>query len=444
MAFSDFLLLLYVLPTSVLIGLSLQVIIGKKLAFKSVFAIFIISAILGFITLPSIFMDFPLSLMLVWLNTAMIALYIYYLSVKVNYTFKESVILLFLVLGIVVFSVDPILLLFSHYGLFPVNVHNFLFQTFVQFSLVLIFSYLVKYFSKRWRSYIKSSMKLKNILVKFAIVVFALHQGFSYLIIVDVMEQFTSWSALLIILLAFIILLIIAFLIHINFITIKHKVELQEAKTNALQYYIKEVEAQHEVLQSFKHDYKNILLSMDIFFRESNFEGLKQYYYQHIKTVSSPILTDDSLVAPLQNIKIPEVKSILTLKLMLAHESGVHVSFEAPLPINAIGMNSVDLIRALGIMIDNAVEAVSKLDHGSCQVGFFKLDDGLLIIIKNSCDVILPKLFQLKAKGFSSKGDGRGLGLYILDELVGKHRNVHLETQIDDGYFMQRLMILTS
>lgn len=443
MDFSDFLPLFYVLSTSVLIGLCLQVMIAKKFKFQSLLATFIVSIILGFMTLPTLFVEFPLSLVLVWLNTVMIALYIYYLSVKINYTIKESVILLFLVLAIVVFSVDPILLLFLHFGLYLEIPHNFFFLTVMQFTLALIFSYIVKHFSKRWRSHIKTSTKLKNILVKFAILTFAIYHVFSYLIVIDTTEQFMNLWSLLVILLTVIVIFVTVFLTYLNFININHKVELEAAKANALQFYLNEVEAQHEDLQKFKHDYKNILLSMDIFFSESDYEGLRKYYYQHVKTASNLILMDDSLLATLKNIKIPEVKSILTLKLVLAHELGINVSFEAPLPIEAIAMNSVDLIRALGIMIDNAVEAVSQLEDGSCNVGFFQLDDGQLIVIQNNCAPNLPNLFELKTKGFSTKGNERGLGLHILNELISKYSNVHLETQVANGQFVQRMMILT-
>jgi len=44
-------------------------------------------------------------------------------------------------------------------------------------------------------------------------------------------------------------------------------------------------------------------------------------------------------------------------------------------------------------------------------------------------------------KGYSTKGEGRGLGLGIVNDIVSKYKNVILNTCADDSKFRQELII---
>ncbi len=62
-----------------------------------------------------------------------------------------------------------------------------------------------------------------------------------------------------------------------------------------------------------------------------------------------------------------------------------------------------------------------------------------LIFINTLTDTpILSKIFE---KGYSTKGDGRGLGLYHLRQIMEKHNNTLINTVIKDNEFIQALII---
>jgi two-component system sensor histidine kinase AgrC len=50
-------------------------------------------------------------------------------------------------------------------------------------------------------------------------------------------------------------------------------------------------------------------------------------------------------------------------------------------------------------------------------------------------------LNQLGRKGFSTKGEGRGTGLYNMSQLITKNKNLSLQTEIKNGKFIQKLNI---
>ena len=50
-------------------------------------------------------------------------------------------------------------------------------------------------------------------------------------------------------------------------------------------------------------------------------------------------------------------------------------------------------------------------------------------------------LGRLNEYGYSTKGEGRGLGLYNVKEILKKYRNVSKSTSISEGYFEQTLIL---
>jgi len=221
----------------------------------------------------------------------------------------------------------------------------------------------------------------------------------------------------------------------------EYELRKKEAEQKALLYYTDELERQNITVQKFRHDYQNILLSIDSFIQEKDLDGLEAYYVAKIKTVSNAILKEEFSLQNLRNIKEREIKSILTGKLLQAQNSGIDVSFEADIEIEDFLVNSIDLVRIIGILMDNAIEECNEMSGGKLLVGCFKEDSGITVIVQNSCRQNIPKLHLLLQAGFSTKGEGRGLGLSNLQEFVNSHSNLTLETCIDKDNFIQKLRI---
>jgi len=224
---------------------------------------------------------------------------------------------------------------------------------------------------------------------------------------------------------------------------LKAKLELQqkEAEQQGLERYMAELERQQSAIRKFKHDYQNILLSINVFLQEKDWDGLSQYYAAKIEVASQAIAKDDLVLESLHKIRVREIKSILVAKLMIAQTLGISVTFEADEEIDQIPVDSVALVRMLGILLDNAIEALAEVGEGKLFVGCFKWDACISFIVQNTCAPNMPELHRLWKPGFSTKGEGRGLGLPNLLELADSQPNVTLETSIEAGDFVQRLAV---
>ena len=122
--------------------------------------------------------------------------------------------------------------------------------------------------------------------------------------------------------------------------------------------------------------------------------------------------------------------------------AGISTTLEAVDEIDDIPINSVALVRMLGIILDNAIEELTVLGKGQFMIACYKFGGGLTSIVQNTCRPDIQKLYTLKQAGFSTKGEGRGLGLSNLTEIVESHSsNITLQTSIADGNFTQRLRI---
>ena len=98
-------------------------------------------------------------------------------------------------------------------------------------------------------------------------------------------------------------------------------------------------------------------------------------------------------------------------------------------------MNTVELSRIIGIIVDNAIEASENLEEPLINIAFIDNEEAVTFIVMNKCSDDIPKIHELFEQGFSTKGDNRGLGLSTLKELTDSNENVLLDTVIENGYF---------
>ncbi|WP_123862764.1 sensor histidine kinase [Enterococcus durans] len=219
------------------------------------------------------------------------------------------------------------------------------------------------------------------------------------------------------------------------------KIKEKQKELRQLHLYISELEKNYTEMRRFRHDYKNILLSIESYIESKDLDGLSEYFHTNIQQVSSTMLENDFTLAKLSNIEIKAVKSLLANKLIIAQELGIDTNIEIYDKIEKTTIGDLTLVRSLGIILDNAIEASSELENSILRIGIFLEDDSLNIIVANSCDKDIPPLFQLKKEGYSTKGKDRGLGLSTLEHIVAKEKHLTLDTKINKRLFIQILSI---
>jgi len=181
---------------------------------------------------------------------------------------------------------------------------------------------------------------------------------------------------------------------------------------------------------------------MSEYINNRDMNALESYFNDNIMRVSQEIRDNDFKMRGLSEIKIPEVKGLVSSKLITAQEKGIDVVFECPNEIHYLNMDSVLLCRCIGIILDNAIEAAEEVEKGIIRVGFVELEQSVSFVVWNTFSDTGHKLFQYFEKGFSTKGENRGLGLNSLKKMVDQENMTQLDTVIEDGFFKQEIVIL--
>src|SRR5699024_833770 len=108
----------------------------------------------------------------------------------------------------------------------------------------------------------------------------------------------------------------------------------------------------------------------------------------------------------IENLKVREIKGLLTTKILQAQEKNIRLSIEVPEPIEKIDMPIINLSRVIGILLDNAIEASEKIeDDPLIRIAFIKNeDDSVMFIIMNKCKPDMPRVHTLFQENYSTKG----------------------------------------
>lgn len=220
--------------------------------------------------------------------------------------------------------------------------------------------------------------------------------------------------------------------------------ELVENRLSNLKEYIDHLEQEQRKLRKFKHDYQNMLLSLEENLRSSDSQDAKDYL-QTFKQYSDNYISESGLwmFNDFDNVKTPYLKSILINKTSQATEQGIDVHFECRYDVDQIAMEPYDLVRIVGIAYDNAIEAVRNLDksHRKINVMVYRTKGQTEITIANPMQ-IAENLTHLKKEGVTTKKGHSGFGLANIEEISANYSNVLVNYREVKGWFIIQFTIM--
>lgn len=223
--------------------------------------------------------------------------------------------------------------------------------------------------------------------------------------------------------------------------TNRAEMERKQEAFDTLQQYTTQIENMYSTVRSFKHDYVNIMTSMSGYLEEHDLDGLSHYFYQEILPLSNQITMNDFRLNQLINIKLLEIKSIVSAKLTYAHEIGITVDIEIRDSVEKVAMDRLDLSRILGIFLDNAIEAALETEHPWIGFVMYQHDTSTSILISNSFIDHGISCSDFNKPSVSTKGSNRGIGLHNVSELIKNYPATIWENEVKDDIFIQKLEI---
>ncbi|EOZ7524460.1 MULTISPECIES: sensor histidine kinase [Enterobacter] len=188
-----------------------------------------------------------------------------------------------------------------------------------------------------------------------------------------------------------------------------------------------------DALRAHTHEFMNKLHVILGLLHMKRYDKLEEYILQTAHHYQTDIGTIQS------KVKSPVVAGFLLGKINRAKEAGVTLTLadESQIPDTASEEQVAVLITALGNLIENALDAMEGQQEGEI---------GLLLHYQNgwlSCEVsddgpgIDPtQLESIFTKGFSTKGDNRGVGLFLARQQI-QNLGGDISVESEPGVFTQ-------
>ena len=237
------------------------------------------------------------------------------------------------------------------------------------------------------------------------------------------------------------ILSVLILTIAFGFVYKKELKKRKEEEHRNIMEYTKHVEEMYEELRAFRHDYVNILASLSGYIENDDMPGLRKYFEENIMPTNERMNQGKYRLQKLSKLKDSAIKGLISNKIIYAMNQGIDVFVDLIDEIKDISVNTIDLCRVLGIYMDNAIEAAKECVDKEIKFNVVKEENSVTFVLMNSFVNHGLSLTDMEKQNVSSKGEGRGLGLNNVNEILSRYDNVNKVTEIKDNYFIQTLVI---
>ncbi len=186
-----------------------------------------------------------------------------------------------------------------------------------------------------------------------------------------------------------------------------------------------------ETLRAQSHEFSNRLHVIMGMLQMENYEEVKQY----IREIVSFSVQENVNIAT--QIKDAALAGFLIGKLSLAREKNIeltiHINEIVPEPHD--NQLTHEIITVIGNLIDNSIDALANQNSKIIKVKLNYTQQKLKIDITDSGEGLSSHMQQkIFEKGYSTKGDNRGYGLYLINESVKKlNGSINIDND-SDGY----------
>ncbi|MDE6202984.1 MAG: GHKL domain-containing protein, partial [Lachnospiraceae bacterium] len=220
----------------------------------------------------------------------------------------------------------------------------------------------------------------------------------------------------------------------------QEKIHMQEETIAQQQAHMELLEELQQEIRAFRHDVTNLFSGLSLQAQEGDLDGIQQFMKKTSSYFDEKLGNEIRQMDCLNNIKIYPVRSLLATKLTVMRQKHIQSTLEVFYPVVEKQMvETPDLLRGLGILIDNAIEAVPG-ENGQIRLVLLQEEKELYIAVVNNY-AAEPDLKALSGKGYTTKGNGHGTGLSSYRRIISRYPGCITRTYLRDGFFVQELRL---
>ncbi|MQP97297.1 GHKL domain-containing protein [Streptococcus mitis] len=218
--------------------------------------------------------------------------------------------------------------------------------------------------------------------------------------------------------------------------------DLKDKQLTDLGRYSRHVESLYKEIRSFRHDYTNILISLNEAIKEEDIVAIRSIYQEVIADSDKKFYDGKYDIARLSNIKNDAVKSLLSSKMLEAQKKSIAISVEVDSEIDKPNLELIEFITILSILLDNAIDAAEQCTNGNIVFAYFQEEDRKIVVVENTTVEDKVSTSYIFEYGHSTKGDRRGIGLANVKAILDKYPKITLTTNSSNHRFIQELIFI--
>ncbi|MDC7288070.1 GHKL domain-containing protein [Blautia schinkii] len=220
----------------------------------------------------------------------------------------------------------------------------------------------------------------------------------------------------------------------------KERVKAQEDIIMQQKAHLALLEELQQEMRSFRHDFTNLMTGMTIQAREGDLKGIQDFMRNTSSYFDERLGDEIKILEAVGRIQIPPLRSLITSKIAQMQEAGVQVNAEVLYPVLKEGMRQQDLLRCMGILLDNALEAAKLSTHPHISLVLLQTENELLTAVANSY-AQTPDLSAMSHDAYTTKGSGHGTGLMSLRKIIRKYPGCVTGMNLKDEMFRYEIRI---
>lgn len=261
---------------------------------------------------------------------------------------------------------------------------------------------------------------------------------FLFILVIQSLVDYSGMSSLTLIFAINFILFTVAIVIFVFLLLLTSSrnsllIYRQQKQLHDFEKYSAELSNNYYKIDSFRHDYKNLLIALGGVIEKEGSPSLKKYFNE-LTSYSKTQLFDETSTfsATLPLLKNTALKSLIISKADKAQLLDIDFNCDVTGAIHSLIVNEIDVIRIVSILLDNAIEATQDLANPTVNLCLDSFgDQGYDIIVQNTLALeYSPDLNNWLKVGYSLKDDGQGHGLPIVSKIIGDNPNMQFDIAI--------------
>jgi two-component system, LytTR family, sensor histidine kinase AgrC len=215
------------------------------------------------------------------------------------------------------------------------------------------------------------------------------------------------------------------------------KATIRNEEIKQLRFYNERLSLFLDELSRFKHGYDNTIASIRGYVQLEQLDELNAFL-DDIGSENYRIIYSN--ISMLKMVGNAGIIGLLSSKMEEMRKKGIDFKLDIRNELKGIKIKTGDACEALGILLDNAIEAADEAECKWVKFSAAFQEGSLTFKIENTYgqQPVLSKIFE---KGYSTKGEKRGIGLWLVKRMVEKIDDLSVNAMLEEEKMVVELVV---